>query len=194
VRPITHGEWPVVDKPIFVDVQRELVYFSAKKDTPLEVHLYVASFAENANPDEIMRLTESGYSHCVMMDEKRERFLDWFSNIHEKPKCSVRYLEFPNETEGTIEWPRHMFPTVSWRMGVYVNSCGEIERSETRVESPVVTAEVVIEQSDPSAANTDVTTVASESPPASPPVPPPAPPPILPTTFDIPIERAVPRA
>ncbi|CAG8588763.1 9933_t:CDS:2, partial [Cetraspora pellucida] len=74
VRPITAGDWPIVDRPIYVDAKRELVYFTAKKDTPLEAHIYVASCAETADPYSVIRLSELGYSHFVVMDENWQIF------------------------------------------------------------------------------------------------------------------------
>src|SRR5207248_770117 len=97
VRQITAGDWSIVDRPIFVDTRRELVYFMAKKDTPLETHLYVASYAKEAESTEIIRLTQLGYSHFIVMDEKCEKFLDWFSNMSEKPCCGIRYLEWVDD-------------------------------------------------------------------------------------------------
>ncbi|KAJ3086002.1 dipeptidylpeptidase [Quaeritorhiza haematococci] len=46
VRAITAGQWQVVDHPIWVDESKELVYFLGKRDTPLETHLYVSSYAQ----------------------------------------------------------------------------------------------------------------------------------------------------
>jgi dipeptidyl aminopeptidase/acylaminoacyl peptidase len=111
VRAITTGNWPIVDRPIYIDTKRQLVYFTAKKDTPLETHLYVASYSDGADPSTVIRLTELGYSHFVVMDEKCERYLDWFSSISEKPRCSVRYLVWDNE---------NIFPRVSETMGLFV--------------------------------------------------------------------------
>ncbi|CAG8717605.1 15501_t:CDS:10, partial [Gigaspora margarita] len=118
IRPITAGNWPIVDRPIYVDTKRELVYFTAKKDTPLEAHIYVASYAETADPCSVIRLSELGYSHFVVMDEKCERYLDWFSNIKEKPRCGVRYFEWD---EGQI------FPKVSETLGILMKSGNEEE-------------------------------------------------------------------
>ena len=94
-----------------MDSARELVYFTAKRDTFLETHLYVASFSPSADPTAIVRLTQLGYSHIVIMDEKCEKFLDWFSSTEEKPRCMVKYLEWQ---KGNI------FPNVSERVGVSI--------------------------------------------------------------------------
>ncbi|RIA87685.1 hypothetical protein C1645_776774 [Glomus cerebriforme] len=111
IRAITAGNWPIVDRPIYVDTKRQLVYFTAKKDTPLETHLYVACYSEGADPFTVVRLTELGYSHTVVMDEKCVRYLDWFSSVSEKPRCSVRYLVWD---KGNI------FPRVSETIGLFV--------------------------------------------------------------------------
>ncbi|PKC13325.1 hypothetical protein RhiirA5_372331 [Rhizophagus irregularis] len=121
IRAITAGNWPIVDRPIYVDTKRQLVYFTAKKDTPLETHLYVASYSEGADPLTVVRLTELGYSHTVVMDEKCERYLDWFSSVSEKPRCSVRYLVW-NE--------RNIFPSVSETMGLFVKGGKEDDEKE----------------------------------------------------------------
>ncbi|KAG0229424.1 dipeptidylpeptidase [Actinomortierella wolfii] len=93
--PITSGDYQVVDKPISVDPERQLVYFTAKRDTVLESHLYVASFAEGADPKRhIKRLTHLGYSHQVTMDLTRNRFLTLFSSIEQSPACSVMHLRW----------------------------------------------------------------------------------------------------
>ncbi|CAG8535283.1 1346_t:CDS:2, partial [Diversispora eburnea] len=122
VRSITAGDWPIVDRPIYVDTKRELVYFTAKKDTPLENHLYVASYAKGADPSNVVRLTEIGYSHVVVLDEKCSRYLDWFSNVKEKPRCGVRYLEWSKNT---------IFPKTSETLGLFIRrGCEEEEEEE----------------------------------------------------------------
>lgn len=126
MRQITVGDWPIIDKSIFVDTRRELVYFMAKKDTPLEVHLYVASYAKEAKPTEIRRLTELGCNHIIQMDEKCERFLDWFSSISEKPCCGVRYLEWIND---------EIFPKVSENIGILVKGGKEDDKSKELEEN-----------------------------------------------------------
>lgn len=58
---------------MWVDKEKQLVYFHGNMDTPLETHLYVVSYAEGvslptATPQ---RLTEAGYSHTVAMHKVR---------------------------------------------------------------------------------------------------------------------------
>ena len=64
--PLTSGSWSVTDRQIWVDEERDLVFFHALKDTPLEKHLYVTSLNQ---PGTIKRLTTPGYSHSVQINE-----------------------------------------------------------------------------------------------------------------------------
>lgn len=51
---------------IWVNEDTKLVYFHGTKDTPLEHHLYVASYEA---PGEIVRLTTPGFSHSCSMSQ-----------------------------------------------------------------------------------------------------------------------------
>ncbi|ORY06954.1 alpha/beta-hydrolase [Basidiobolus meristosporus CBS 931.73] len=98
IRPLTHGEWPVVDLPISVDLRRKAVYFIAKRDTPLENHLYVASFREDASPHHVVLLTPKGYFHNVTMNSNCTRFVTFYSSINESPKSSIYYLTWEDKS------------------------------------------------------------------------------------------------
>lgn len=54
-RALTGGEWQVDSDFVVVDMKHQLVYFMGTKDSPLEKHLYVASFAEGATPEDVVR-------------------------------------------------------------------------------------------------------------------------------------------
>lgn len=101
MQPVTSGDWCVLDRPITVDNERKLVYFMGKKETPMESHLYVASFAQehlSENGTAIKRLTELGFSHNVVMDKNCQQFVDTYSNIQCATVNVIRYLEH-NRTE-----------------------------------------------------------------------------------------------
>ncbi|KAJ3278988.1 dipeptidylpeptidase [Borealophlyctis nickersoniae] len=110
IRQITSGEWQVVDHPIWVDQSRSLVYFMAKRDTPLETHLYVASFDEQhtapvapmpfRGPLQLHRLTELGRSHTVKMDAGCTRFVTVCSSVAERPRTEVYFLDFEHGSDG----------------------------------------------------------------------------------------------
>ncbi|KAI8881153.1 alpha/beta-hydrolase [Backusella circina FSU 941] len=88
--PLTSGEWCCVDRPIYVDERRHLVYFSAKKDTPLETHLYVLDFRSSLPT--VKRLTQLGFSHTVTITSS-DYIVDCFSHLHHPPVTSVNKLE-----------------------------------------------------------------------------------------------------
>lgn len=77
VRQITFGNWSCIDKSIYIDQTRNLVYFSAKKDTPLESHFYVTTINVVNEPK---LLTKLGFSHHVTMDSP-DYFIDCFSSL-----------------------------------------------------------------------------------------------------------------
>lgn len=51
---------------IWVNEETKLVYFQGTKDTPLEHHLYVVSYA---SAGEVVRLTTPGFSHSCSMSQ-----------------------------------------------------------------------------------------------------------------------------
>lgn len=88
IKQLTHGDWCCIDKPLYVDESRGLVYFSAKKETPLETHFYSVSYLKN-DDDEPRRWTERGYSHTVTMISS-DYFIDCFSTLHDPQTILVR--------------------------------------------------------------------------------------------------------
>ncbi|KAF9172826.1 dipeptidylpeptidase, partial [Mortierella sp. AD010] len=104
VVPITTGEYQIIDKQITVDTSRQLVYFTAKRDSVLEIHLYVASYAQGAQTENVKRLTGLGYSHQAVVDVKKNRFLTMYSSVDQSPTCAVLHLRWgdchhPGSTE-----------------------------------------------------------------------------------------------
>lgn len=59
---MTSGDWEVVKKPLWVDTERQLVYFLGMRESPLEKHLYVVSLRR---PGEVRLLTHPGFSYVV---------------------------------------------------------------------------------------------------------------------------------
>ncbi|KAF9431612.1 dipeptidylpeptidase [Entomortierella beljakovae] len=98
ITPITSGQYQITDKQIAVDTTRQLVYFTAKRDSVLESHLYVASFAHGAQTGTVKRLTELGFSHQAVVDLKKNRFLTSYSSIDQSPSCAVLHLRWGNCT------------------------------------------------------------------------------------------------
>jgi dipeptidyl aminopeptidase/acylaminoacyl peptidase len=88
VTQLTSGDWCCIDRPLFVDESRSLVYFSAKMHTPLETHFYVLSYTNKGQPQ---LLTQLGFNHTVTM-ESPDYFVDCFSSLHDPQVIVVRKL------------------------------------------------------------------------------------------------------
>lgn len=84
--PLTSGDWEVLSKEIWVDTQRQLVYFVGFKDTALETHLYVVSYS---NPREVVRLTQPGYSHNIYMNKECSVFVSVYSSVETTPMSTL---------------------------------------------------------------------------------------------------------
>jgi len=77
VRAITHGEWPVASEGAGlqasavsgVDEKRQLIYFMASMDGPLEQHLYVTSYGKKMRPKQIT--TGGGWWSVDMANSNR---------------------------------------------------------------------------------------------------------------------------
>jgi len=59
---LTSGDWEVLGRSLWVDPDRQLVYFMGLRESPLEKHLYVVSLRR---PGEVRLLTRPGYSYSV---------------------------------------------------------------------------------------------------------------------------------
>lgn len=89
VTQLTEGQWCCVNRPLYVDEARSLVYFSAKMHTPLESHFYVTSYSHQQCQPTL--LTKLGFSHTVTMDSP-DYFIDCFSTIHDPQVTVVQKL------------------------------------------------------------------------------------------------------
>lgn len=89
ISAITSGSWQVLDWPISVDLDKMRVYFLSNKTTPLESHLFVASLAPNRNPENVVQLTQNGYSHKTTFNWNATKFLTMYSSVETPPSMSV---------------------------------------------------------------------------------------------------------
>ena len=67
--PLTMGEWEVLGKNLWVDRQRNLVYFMGLAHSPLEKHLYVFNLLQ---PDKKRLLTTPGSTNTIEFNEVSE--------------------------------------------------------------------------------------------------------------------------
>lgn len=84
-KQLTQGAW-IVNELEAVDEQAGLLYFTGRKDTPLESHLYTVQ----VKGGEIKRLTSPGASHSVVVAENGSGFLDSWSAVTSLPKVALR--------------------------------------------------------------------------------------------------------
>ncbi|MEI5640821.1 MULTISPECIES: S9 family peptidase [unclassified Pseudoalteromonas] len=86
VRQITQGDW-IVESLEGVDEKKGLVYFSGRKDTPLESHLYSAPLFKAGK---VERITAKGSYHKVVMAEDNRTFIDKSSSVNRPPSVALR--------------------------------------------------------------------------------------------------------
>ncbi|KAJ8913762.1 hypothetical protein NQ315_002442 [Exocentrus adspersus] len=94
---LTSGDWEVLGQDIWVDNEKQLVYFMGLKETPLEKHLYVVSLRR---PEEVRLLTRPGYSYSVEFNKDCSMIVTVYSNIQKPPACQVFRL---THTDWTVE-------------------------------------------------------------------------------------------
>lgn len=81
---VTKGEW-VVDEVKHIDEVKGLVYFTGRKDTPLESHLY--SVPLSGGP--IKRLSNSGAFHSVVFSKNGTSYVDQQSSVGVPPRVGL---------------------------------------------------------------------------------------------------------
>lgn len=84
VRRLTEGEW-VVDEVEHIDEKEGVVYFTARKDTPLESHLYSVPLEGG----EIKKLTTRSGFHDITFSKKGNSYVDLFSTVSTPPQVSL---------------------------------------------------------------------------------------------------------
>ncbi|XP_018580319.1 dipeptidyl peptidase 9 [Anoplophora glabripennis] len=94
---LTSGDWEVLSQNIWVDTEKQLVYFMGLKETPLEKHLYVVSLRRAG---EVRLLTRPGYSYSVDFNKDCSMIVTVYSNIQKPPACQVFRLV---HTDWTVE-------------------------------------------------------------------------------------------
>lgn len=82
---LTRGPW-IVNHLEAVDEKAGLLYFSGRKDTPLEAHLYTVP----VKGGDITRLTEAGSHHQVVVAKDGSGFIDTASAVVTLPAVTLR--------------------------------------------------------------------------------------------------------
>lgn len=76
IRPLTRGDW-LVESIAGVDAKRQIVYFTATKESPLELHLYAVSLAGG----DVRRLTKEPGRHSAVLNHAKTQA----ASIHHAP-------------------------------------------------------------------------------------------------------------
>ncbi len=87
IRQLTSGDWQV-DGLSAVDDTTGFVYFTGRKKTPLERHLYRASMT-TANPSQPTQLTERAGMHTITFAGDQRSYIDFFSSSTQPPQVSL---------------------------------------------------------------------------------------------------------
>lgn len=85
VKQLTRGDW-IVNHIESIDENAGQIYFSGRKDTPLESHLYRVP----VQGGEIVRLTEAGSNHQVVVAKNGSGFIDTSSAVVQLPSVTLR--------------------------------------------------------------------------------------------------------
>ena len=87
IRPLTSGSW-MVDSVCGIDEARQLLYFTATKDSPIECHLYVVSL----DGGEVRRMTSEPGTHAIFLNRARTQFVDVHQSLDRPPSLVLRSL------------------------------------------------------------------------------------------------------
>eukprot|EP00586_Coscinodiscus_wailesii_P018569 CAMPEP_0172500872 /NCGR_PEP_ID=MMETSP1066-20121228/143960_1 /TAXON_ID=671091 /ORGANISM="Coscinodiscus wailesii, Strain CCMP2513" /LENGTH=768 /DNA_ID=CAMNT_0013275353 /DNA_START=177 /DNA_END=2483 /DNA_ORIENTATION=- len=102
--PLTSGEWQV-DGVEFVDEEKKLIYFTGRKKSVLEKHLYRVSYAEKAaNPaapatkiETISNESTVGW-HAVRFAKNSDAYIQTFCSPRTPPQVSVHKIKDSDES------------------------------------------------------------------------------------------------
>lgn len=84
IRQLTQGDW-VVDEVVAIDAHNQIVFFTGRKDTPLESHLYKVSLAGG----EIEKVTQQPGYHHISFAEDASIYIDTVSSVNQPPQVSL---------------------------------------------------------------------------------------------------------
>ena len=90
VRQLTSGPW-VVEEVKAIDEKEGLLYFTGRKDTPLESHLYKVALSGG----EVTRITQAGAYHSITFSQNASVFVDQYSTVNTPEQVSLHTAEGP---------------------------------------------------------------------------------------------------
>ena len=108
IRQLTSGEWQV-DQLEAVDETAGLFYFSGRKDSAIERHLYRSSLATKT-PSQPTRLSQRDGYHQFSFSRSAQAYVSYFSNTEQPPQVSLHgpsgeRLTWIHENRITLDHP-----------------------------------------------------------------------------------------
>ncbi|GAB5413555.1 MAG: S9 family peptidase [Congregibacter sp.] len=106
---LTSGEW-VVDGLAAVDEASQAVFFTGRKDTPLERHLYRVGLEEGDTPE---RISERAGMHSITFSDAVDGYIDHFSAPDTPPQVSLHAVTGERRTwveENTVDESHPLAP------------------------------------------------------------------------------------
>lgn len=113
LKQITQGEW-IVDEIEHIDEPTKRVYFTGRKDTPIERHLYSASYDTNEKDIQISKISQRSGFHDIEFAQQGQRYIDNFSTHATPPQASLhntsgKRVTWLNENTVTKEHPLYPY-------------------------------------------------------------------------------------
>ncbi len=110
---LTKGKW-VVDTISAVDLNRGLIFFSGRKDTPIERHVYRLE----TNNGNIKRISERGYYHLPTFSKDGSVYVNTSSNINTPSQVALynnkgEHITWLNENKLDVNHPLNAYSS-SW--------------------------------------------------------------------------------
>jgi dipeptidyl-peptidase-4 len=147
IKQLTQGEW-VVDSIEAIDTVNNRLYFSGRKDTPLESHIYVVPLDSEDSAATITRITELGAYHDATFSSDASIFIDRFSTVNSPFQVSlndasgerITWLEENKVEEGhplytyMDSWAKPEFGDIKTKDGATLKY--RIYKPESAVENP----------------------------------------------------------
>ncbi|MCT8985309.1 S9 family peptidase [Shewanella phaeophyticola] len=96
LKQLTQGDW-AVDALEFVDEASGWVYFSGRKDSVVERHLYRVNM--NIGVESIERISQSAGMHDAVFADKSPVYLDYFNSLQQPPQISLH-----NDSGKLLAW------------------------------------------------------------------------------------------
>jgi|TARA_R110000851_G_scaffold210486_1_gene362922 dipeptidyl-peptidase-4 len=96
LKQLTQGDW-TVDALEFVDEATGWVYFSGRKNSVVERHLYRVNLKQGM--DSIERISQASGMHEAVFADKKPVYLDYFSSLQQPPQISLH-----NDTGKHLAW------------------------------------------------------------------------------------------